>query len=141
MRTIPVKRLVFVTLAIFALQSAFTACKKDDDNSNPTTPAPAAYPKTVTIEYNLVSESGVDTASSIAYTNETGGNSSVTNIKLPFSKKITRTVNRYDNVGFGFSTYGVGTLRVKILVDSKVVKEQAFSGTTVISGTVPYVFP
>ncbi len=141
MRAISFKRLAFLILAILALQSSFTSCKKDDDNSTPSTPAPAAYPKTVTIEYNLVSESGVDTVSSIAYTNETAGTSSVTNIKLPYSKKLTRTVNRYDNVGFGFTTYGVGTLRVKILVDGKVVKEQAFSGTTVISGTVPYVFP
>ncbi len=123
------------------LMTGFAACKKDDNNNTATpTPTPSAYPKTVNIEYKLTSESGVDTASTIAYTNETGGNSNAQNVKLPFSKKITRTVKRYDNLAYAFTTYGVGSLRMTILVDGKAVKDQTYSGTSAISGTMAYIF-
>lgn len=125
------------------LMTGFAACKKDSNNNTPTptpTPTPTAYPKTVTIEYRLTSESGVDSVSTIGYTNETGGNSNAQNIKLPFSKKLTRTVKRYDNLAYAFNAYGAGTLRMTILVDGTAVKDQKHSGTNVISGSMAYIF-
>ncbi len=125
------------------LMTGFAACKKDSNNNTPTptpTPTPTAYPKTVNIEYTLTKVTGIDSVSTIAYTNESGGTSSASNVRLPFSKKITRTVNRYDNLGYGFNAAGTGSVQMKILVDGTVVKDQTFSGTTVISGTLPYIF-
>ncbi|MBL7683622.1 MAG: hypothetical protein JNK00_09710 [Flavipsychrobacter sp.] len=138
-----ITKVITITTAAIMLQSAFTACKKDNDNTttpSPSTPTPAVYPKTVSIEFSLVSESGIDTASTILYTNETGGNNTVNNVKLPFSKKLTRTVKKYDNLGFGFNTYGVGSFRMKMVVDGVIVKEQTYNGTTAISGTLAYIF-
>lgn len=125
------------------LMTGFAACKKDSNNTTTTptpTPTPTTYPKTVSIEYKLVSEAGLDSVSTIGYTNESGGNSSAMNVKLPFSKKITRTVNKYDNVAYAFNAYGAGTLRLTILVDGTSVKDQTFSGTNVISGSIAYIF-
>lgn len=122
------------------LGMGFTACKKDKNNGTTPTPTPSAYPKTVNIEYTLTKVAGIDTVSTIAYTNESGGTSSASNIKLPFSKKITRTVNRYDNLGYGFNATGTGSVRMMIIVDGTTVKDQTFSGTTVLSGTLPYIF-
>ncbi len=125
------------------LMTGFAACKKDSNNNTPTptpTPTPAAYPKTVNIEYRLTSESGVDSVSTIGYTNETGGSSNAMNVKLPFSKKLTRTVKQYDNLAYAFNAYGAGTLRMTILVDGTAVKDQTHSGTNVISGSMAYIF-
>jgi len=132
---------IMVIAGTALLLTGAAACKKDKDNNTTTpTPTPTAYPKTVNIEYKLTSEAGVDSASTIVYTNESGGNSNAQNVKLPFSKKITRTVNKYDNLGFGFNTYGVGNLRMIILVDGAEVKNQTYSGTNAISGSLAYIF-
>lgn len=137
-----VKKTLIVATFVVIAQAAFVACNKDDNSTtpSPSTPTPASYPKTVNIEYSLISESGIDTASTIVYTNETGGNNTASNVKLPFSKKLTRTVKKYDNLGFGFNTYGLGSFRMKMLVDGVVVKEQTYNGTAAISGTLAYIF-
>ena len=135
------KNIIAIAGTAIMMSIGFAACKKDSNTTTPTpTPTPAAYPKTVSIEYKLISESGVDSVGTIGYTNESGGNSNVQNVKLPFSKKITRTVNKYDNLAYAFNTYGAGTLRMTILIDGTAVKDQNYSGTSVISGSLAYIF-
>lgn len=140
--TLNTKNIIAIAGTAIMMGIGFAACKKDSTSTPTPTPAPtpAAYPKTVSIEYKLISESGVDTASSIVYSNESGGNSNAQNVKLPFSKKITRTVKRYDNLGYGFNTYGTATIRMTILIDGVAVKDQTYSGTSAISGSLAYIF-
>jgi hypothetical protein len=112
------------------------SCGKDDDD-----PAPSSYPKNVSIEYKVSSPSGLNTAGSVIYKNETGGLTTLSNVALPFSKKINVTVNRYDNLSVTVTHPVSGTMKLEILVDNVVAKSQEFTGTPAISGTVPYVFP
>ena len=125
------KSILLVASVLFVSAS----CGKDNDDP----PAPS-YPKTVSVEYRVSSSTGLTTAASIIYKNETGGLTTLSNSSLPFSKKINLTVNLYDNVSLSVAHSASGTMKLDILVDNAVVKSQQFTGSPVISGTVPHIF-
>jgi hypothetical protein len=128
-------------LCFFVLTITLYSCKKQDSASSPTTTTPTAtYPKTVTIEY-IITPTGIDTAESIFYKNETGGSTTLSKQKLPFSKKITRTVKQYDDATLHASTMVGGQLKLDIKVDNALVASKTAQGTTSVSETLTYVFP
>lgn len=115
--------------------TSLISCSKDKDD-----PAPAAsYPKTVTIEYKVTS-SDIQKCD-IYYVNESGGNAIVDDAALPFSKKITRTVNRMDHATVDVTAIGSGSVKGEILVNNEVVATKTFSGTgSAFGGSTVHVF-
>lgn len=109
------------------------SCNRDDDNSS------SSYPKTVNIQYKLTSSSTF-TDSVLVYTNETGGNSNITNLSIPFTKTFTRTVNSGDYLNLSGSFMGNGTIKVEILVDNAVVLTKDFSGNSVVMVSLTHYF-
>jgi len=95
----------------------FFSCKKDDVNS------PASFPKQVTISYKVTS-STTNSLTSISFTNETGGLSTVTSPTLPFTKTLTKTVTKYEIVTVGYGTNPAKDVRLEILVNNQSVKSQ-----------------
>ncbi len=111
------------------------SCGKDNDD-----PPASSYPKKVSVEYRVSSSSGITTASEVVYRNEAGSLSGLSNVSLPFSKKLSLTVNQYDNVSISVNHSGGGTVKLEILVDNVLVKSQEFTNSPVISGSLPYIF-
>lgn len=116
----------------------FTGCDKDDDSG---------YPKRVSIEYKITGLSGVNgPLSAVTFTNETGGNNDLVNQSLPFSSKLTRTLNSGDNavLSFRYNNGSGGTnvsIKLEILVDGKVIKtETVNSSTAVVIAAIAHVF-
>jgi len=101
------------------------SCKKDKAD-DPT----KVYPKTVSIEYKCTVTSGTPSGLNIIHTNESGGSSTLTNVVLPFSKKITRTVNANDDVTMGFTAVGPGGIKGEIYVDGKLVDSKTASSNS-----------
>lgn len=124
-------RFIFLVTLFVMLLSSY-GCKKDD-NKNP------GYPKTVTIEYKITA-TGINKCD-IIYTNETGGNTSLTDQALPFSKKFVRTVKQFDALSLGITALGNGSIKAEMFVDNNLVKTETFSGNSVIVGTPAYIFP
>lgn len=125
------KSILLTASVLFVLAS----CSKDDD------PPASSYPKNVSVEYRVSSPSGIITAAQVVYRNESGSLTGLSNVSLPFSKKISITVNQYDNISVAVTHAGSGTMKLKILVDNVSVKSQEFTDNTVIAGSLPYVFP
>lgn len=126
--------LLFSSFAILA-----QSCKKDDDNNSPGT----SYPKTVSIQYKVSSPSGFSQLMQLQHTNETGGNASMTNVPLPFTKTITKTVNKFDILILSFAAVGPGELKGDILIDGAVKATKSFTGSTAgstVAGQVTYTF-
>ena len=109
-----------------------TGCSKDDNSSG-------GYPKNVTIEYKLTPSAGI-TVADVGYTNETNAVSTLFGQALPFTKQITRTVNKLDNAGLTVTAIGSGNIKMEIFVDGNLVKTETPSSTSVVQGTIAYVF-
>ena len=121
-------------LAIALSVTLMTACSKSkDDNGG------SSYPKTVSIEYKVVSSTGLK-AAEITWTNETGGNSDLDNAALPFSKKFDRKVEKY-NIIYLRALSGVGgSLTLEIYVDGKKVQSKTATGSGVFTDMIGYTF-
>jgi len=128
--------LKFFVIPCLLVTVLLTACSKDNDGPDN---GGGGYPKDVTIEYKVTSISGT-TAGDIIYFNETGGNTILENVGLPFSKSFKRNVKQYDAATINFTGRTGGEVKVDILVDGKVVKSQNYSGTSVITGSLVYLF-
>lgn len=131
----------FKTWSLLALLVLlFTACKKDSDST-------PAYPKTAAVEYRISVVSGaLSSLSSVSFTNSSGGNTSLTEVALPFKQTFSRTVNRYDNLSMGFlvnlpSGSSLVGLKLEILVNGKVEKVQTFESNSTFTGSLVYLFP
>jgi hypothetical protein len=101
--------------------------------------ASSPYPKTVSIEYRITSP---DLAVlNFSYTNDTGGTTHESNAVLPFTKKITRTINHLDGTMVD-TIVALGSIEVKILVDGVVVESETCAGgsSTVVLCKVTHVF-
>lgn len=120
-------RLFTILMAVVLLG---TACKKDKKSG---------FPRTVSIEYKVSSNSGLSTAD-ITYTNESGGLTDVDNASLPFSRTISKTLNEAQAIGLYGSKLVAGHLRLEIIVDGKSVVAQDFTQSPVISGIVQHTF-
>ena len=97
-----------------------TSCKKSDTNNDNT------YPKQVDITYR-VSSTTASSLVSITYDNETGGQTTANNPALPFTKTITKTVNKYNIITLGYFVNPAQTVKLEILVNNEVVKSQSYS--------------
>lgn len=126
----------YLAMPCVVLTMLFSSCSKDKE----AVPEGAgSYPKEVNIEYRVTSVKNI-TSGDVLYSNETGGNTIVDKVTLPYSVKVKRTVKQNDNLGFNFSTPGSGEVKVEILVNDKVVETKSFASTSYISGTVVYIF-
>ena len=96
------------------------SCKKSDTNNVNT------YPKQVDITYR-VSSTTASSLVSITYDNETGGQTTANNPALPFTKTITKTVNKYNIITHGYFVNPAQTVKLEILVNNEVVKSQSYS--------------
>ncbi len=96
-------KLILFSALISTMMLIFVSCKKDKAE-DPT----KIYPKNASIEYKCTLTSGTPSGLDIIYTNESGGTTRLTNVALPFSKKINRTVNANDDVTMGFTAVGPG---------------------------------
>jgi Mycobacterium membrane protein len=128
-------RLCLFMLPLVLIAALSAGCSKDDAGNGNT------YPKTVSVEYKLIPTAGITNASTIVYTNETGGNSSLSNTALPFSAKFSRSVNRSTGIAVGVTASGNGSIRCEIIVDGKVIVSETYTGNSVITGSSAYVFP
>jgi hypothetical protein len=118
--------LLFVTASI--------SCKKDDSSSS-------SYPKTVTIEYKVTNITGVN-AVDVNYTNETGAVATFNAIALPWSKKITRTVNVNDATLLQITTDNTASnkkVKTEIYINDQLVKSQTPEGNFIYDQLI-YIF-
>ncbi|HRF24589.1 MAG TPA: hypothetical protein PLR98_10515 [Chitinophagaceae bacterium] len=112
---------LFKTSLFVGLVILFTAsCKKSGSDTGNT------YPKQVNITYR-VSSTATNSLVSITYDNETGGQTTVNNPSLPFTKTITKTVNKNNIITLGYFVNPAQTVKLEILVNNEVVKSQLYS--------------
>ena len=105
-------------IGLFILLAA--SCKKTDSNTDNT------YPKQVSITYR-VSSTTTNNLVSITYDNETSGQTTADNPPLPFTKSVTRTVNKNNIVTLGYFVNPAQTVKLEILVNNEVVKSQVYT--------------
>lgn len=110
------KTSLFVGLVILFAAS----CKKSGSDTGNT------YPKQVNITYRG-SSTATNSLVSITYDNETGGQTTVNNPSLPFTKTITKTVNKNNIITLGYFVNPAQTVKLEILVNNEVVKSQTYS--------------
>ncbi|MBS1755096.1 MAG: hypothetical protein KF741_10730 [Ferruginibacter sp.] len=124
-------KLKTILVAFVALPSLLSSCKKNNDDD---------YPKSVNIQYKVSSPSGLTQATSVIYMNETGALTNLSNQALPYTKSLSRTVNRGDALSLRADAVGNGSLKLEILVNNEVVKTSSPSGSTTITGTIVHQF-
>lgn len=110
--------------------SVVTSCKKDKSDTG------GSYPKQVNIVYK-VSSTTASSATIVQYRNETGAIIDVANANLPYTKNVTRTVNKNDVLSLGYGTNTSQTVTLEILVNNVSVKSQPFTQT---AGAITYLF-
>ncbi len=110
------KTSVFIGLFILLASS----CKKSGSGDANT------YPKQVSITYR-VSSTITNSLVSIIYDNETGGQTTADNPALPFTKTITKTVNKNNIITLGYFVNPAQTVKLEILVNNQVVKSQVYT--------------
>lgn len=123
-------------LALLLTTSLLFSCKKDKDNDD----APGGFPKEVNIEYKVTATAGNLTKADVTYTNETGGISTVDNAALPFSKKLKKTVDKYEVIAISTTSALPGGLKAEILIDNKLAKTETYTGNTIVHGIFTYQF-
>jgi len=128
--------LKMVALPCLMMVLLLASCGKDDDNDPQTG---SSYPRDVNVEYRVTSSTGL-AKGDVLYANETGGNTTLDNVSLPYSVKFKKNAKQMDNLAISFSAIGSGDAKAEILVDNKVVETKTFSGTSVITGTAVYLF-
>ncbi|GAB2810828.1 hypothetical protein [Ferruginibacter profundus] len=111
-----IKTPLFIGLIILLASS----CKKSGSGND------NAYPKQVSITYR-VSSTTTNSLVSITYDNETGGQTTVNNPTLTFTKTITKTVNKYNIVTLGYFVNPAQTVKLEILVNNELVKSQVYT--------------
>lgn len=121
-------RLILFSVLISGMIVTLTSCKKDKKDDGGDT-----YPKSVTIEYKYMVTAGTPGNIEINYINESGGTENLTNVTLPFAKKISRTVKAYDAASTLFSAFGPGGIKGEIYVDGKLVGSKVASSNSASS--------
>jgi hypothetical protein len=120
-------------IALLLSVSLLFSCKKDKDGDS-------GYPKDVTIEYRVTTTTSGFNAADVTYNNETGGRSDIDNAAIPFSKKITKRVDKYETIGLSVTAARGGDLKTEILVNDKVVKTETYTSTSIVHGVLVYQF-
>lgn len=133
------RKLLLIAIPVMVLV-ALSSCKKKDDVNDPR----KGYPKNVQIEYRVTKVSGDNIGvMDFRYTNETGADTQLTGLALPFSKKINKTVNFAEPISLSITeNYKItGSIKLEILVDGKVVAtETPTFANAYITGGVVYSF-
>jgi uncharacterized protein (UPF0333 family) len=119
-----------ISLLLAFITFVIVSCKKSDSGTG------NSYPKQVSITYKVTSTT-INSAALIQYKNESGGNTDVPNPALPYSKTITRTVNKNDVLSLAYGTHTDQTVKLEIIVDNNTVKSQEFPST---AGAIIYTF-
>lgn len=118
-----------LVMLLISVSFILSSCNNDENETK--------YPKEVQITYKVTS-TNTTTAQAISYKNETEGMTTLTNVALPFSKTITRTVNKNDDASIGYSSTNTSaSVKLEILVDNTQVKSQVFNAGT---GAIIYLF-
>lgn len=113
---------LFVTAVFIVLTSLLAvSCKK------PVPDAGTVYPISVSITYRVSSSSSGNIPISITYDNETGRQTTVDNAVLPFTKTITKTVNKYSVITIGYFVNPAQTVKLEIFVNNDLVKSQEYT--------------
>lgn len=107
-----------------------TFCNKSDSDTD------YDYPKQVNITYK-VSSTTTSSLVSITYDNETGGQTTVYNPALPFTKNITKTVSKNDIITLGYFVNPAQTVKMEILVNNNVVNSQSYTSP---NNAMSYIF-
>ncbi len=123
-------------LALLLSATLLFSCKKGNDNDD----TPGGFPKEVNIEYKVTATAGNLTKADVTYTNETGGISTVDNAALPFSKKLKKTVDKYEVIAISTTSALPGGLKAEILIDNKVAKTETYTSNTIVHGIFTYQF-
>lgn len=110
-----------------------TSCSKSKDNKD------SGFPRTVSVEYKVTSNSGLNKAD-IMYTNETLGETDINNAALPFNKKVDVKLTEPVGIGLTGASFTGGNLRLEIIVNGKSVAAQEFNSNSTTSGIVSYSF-
>lgn len=106
------------------------SCKKSNSGTDNT------YPKQVSITYK-VSSTTANSLVSITYDNETGGQTTVDNPVLPFTKTITKSVNKNNIITLGYFVNPAQSVKLEILVNNQVVKSNDY---TLPNAAMSYTF-
>lgn len=126
------KNIPYKLIAFFFLLS-FVSCNNDDDSTS--TPG-NTYPKAVQITYKVTSANST-TLQAISYKNETGGMTTLTNVSLPYSKTVSRTVNKNDDASIGYSSTNTSSnVTLEISVGTSKKSQNFVAGT----GALTYSF-
>jgi len=121
------RKLLALSFCLVVL-TAFFSCSKDDDNNNGNGPYDVEFKVTTT---------GNAPISTIIYTNATGDQTALSSVGgASWSSKVTvqAGVPAIAIIATGYSETG-GTIKVEILVNGKVVKENTGSGTALSAST------
>lgn len=118
-------------LYLLVIVSMMESCKKEPDS---------AYPKSVSMQYKVIPSTGISQASSLIFTNDSGGLTTLSNQALPFIKTLTRVVNKGDAITLRGDALSGGQLQLEISIDGKVARQATFSGGTVVTGQLTYQF-
>lgn len=113
-------KLLKTSLFIGVLILIVVSCKKSNSDID------RSYPKQVSITYRVTSIT-TNNLASITYDNESGGQTTANNPTLPFTKIITKTVNKYNNITLGYFVNPAQTVKLEILVNDQVVKSQVYT--------------
>lgn len=107
-----------------------TSCSKSDSDTDNT------YPKQVSITYR-VNSTTTNNLVSITYDNEAGGQTTVNNPALPYTKTITKTVNKYNIITLGYFVNPAQSVKLEILANNQVVKSQDYTSA---NSSMSYTF-
>lgn len=130
---------IFSVLLTFFASALFIGCGKDDKPYDPT----AGYPKDATVRYEV--SSTTNNTASVTYTNETGEDTSIESVALPFTKEVKKKVE-FAEIFTLLSSIPVRnneseSVRVKVFVDNKLVEDKTASSNSVsVVGQARYQF-
>ena len=99
----------------------------------------AGYPRNAKITYKVSSTSQGDSAY-VEFTNETGGDTRLENVSLPFSKSIEKKVDYAEIVSITAGSTAVNSLTLEIEIDGKVKDSKRFDESGGVFGGVYYQF-
>ncbi len=114
-------KLFKTSLSIALIMFLAASCKKSDSGTGN-----SSYPKQVNITYR-VSSATTNSLASITYDNESGGQVTVNNPTLTFTKTITKTVNKYNIITLGYFVNPAQTVKLEVLINNDVVKSQVYT--------------
>lgn len=116
---------------IIVLVMALSSCSSSSSEG-----ISSSYPKDVTIEYRMSGTPNNIIVDRINYTNETGGDTNLTDVTLPFSKVINKRVEFAEIFTFlgSLNNNKDTTVILEIIVNGKSVEKKSF-----INESIPIV--